>query len=69
MKRYIRSSQYLHYWYFTRHGVQPGSVPKGLDIEDIIDADGGSYFLTNRVLTTDELNFYEIKEKMPSRIK
>lgn len=53
------------YWYFTRHGVQPGSIPKGTPIDDVIDKDGGSYFLTDRLLTTKELEEYEIKERRP----
>ena len=53
------------YWYFTTHGVQPGSVPKGLEIIDVVDRPEGSYFLTNRVLTTDSLKYYDIKERAP----
>lgn len=53
------------YWYFTKHGVQPGSIPRGLEILDLIDRPEGTYFLTNRVLTTDALNHYDIKEKSP----
>ena len=59
------------FWYFTRHGVQPGSVPKGIQILDIIDcADGsGSYFKSDKVLTTKELNDFEIVEKKPEGLK
>lgn len=70
-KNYIRSSEFvdmgtgLVYWYRTRHGVQPGSVPKGLDIIAIVDQDGWSYFATNRVITTDALKKYDIQEKVP----
>ena len=53
------------YWYFTRHGVQPGSVPKDINILDIVDADNGSYFLSDKVIDTDNLHKYEIKEKKP----
>ena len=53
------------YWYFTRHGVQPGSVPRNILIDELIDKDGGSYFLANRFLTTDELREYEIEERSP----
>lgn len=55
----------LEYWYFTTHGVQPGSVPKGLEILDVIDKPEGSYFLTNRVISTDALKYYDIKERSP----
>lgn len=57
------------YWYFTKHGVQPGSVPRGLEILDVVDKPEGSYFLTNRVLTTDALKYYDIREKAPQDIE
>lgn len=53
------------YWYRTTHGVQPGSVPKGLEILQVIDRADGTYFSTNRVITTDALKYYDIKEKSP----
>lgn len=59
----------MKYWYFTKHGVQPGSVPKGVNIEDIKDTAEGSYFLTDKMLTTDELNRYDIKERIPESIE
>ena len=59
------------FWYFTRHGVQPGAVPKGIQILDIIEcADGsGAYFKSDKVLTTKELNDFEIVEKKPEGLK
>lgn len=59
------------FWYFTRHAVQPGAVPKGIQILDIIDcADGsGAYFKSDKVLTTKELNDFEIVEKKPEGLK
>lgn len=58
------------FWYFTKHGVGPGSVPKGITIEKTIDKDGGEYFLIkNKILSTDALNRYEIKEKSPYDIE
>lgn len=53
------------YWYFTRHGVQPGSVPKYVNILDIVDTPEGSYFLADGVISTDDLRNYEIKERKP----
>lgn len=53
------------YWYFTTHGVQPGSVPKGLIIYEVVDKPEGSYFSTNRVITTEALKYYDIKERAP----
>ena len=71
MKRYIRSAEFVDknegdtYWYFTRHGVQPGSVPRGLNIINVVDRPEGSYFETDKVITTDALDYYDIKEKSP----
>lgn len=53
------------YWYFTTHGVQLGSVPKGLIIEEVIDKPEGTYFSANRVISTDALKYYDIKERCP----
>lgn len=71
MKRYIRSAEFFDknegdiYWYFTRHGVQPGSVPRGLNIINVVDRPEGSYFETDQVITTDALDYYDITEKSP----
>lgn len=54
------------WWYFTTHGVQPGSVPKGIKILNIIDTANGTYFCSDRVLNTSELRQFDIKEKYPS---
>lgn len=58
----------LNYWYFTTHGVMPGSVPKGLNIIKIVDKPEGTYFLTDRVLTTKSLKHYDIKERAPKGV-
>lgn len=58
----------LNYWYFTTHGVMPGSVPKGLNIIKIVDKPEGTYFLTDRVLTTKSLKYYDIKERAPKGV-
>lgn len=54
------------WWYFTTHGVQPGSVPKGIKILNVIDTANGTYFCSDRVLNTSELRDFDIKEKYPS---
>ena len=53
------------FWYFTRHGVQPGSVPKYVNILDIVDKPEGSYFLADGVILTKDLRDYDIKERRP----
>lgn len=59
------------YWYFTQHGVQPGSIPRSIDtLYDVIDTPEGTYFATNTILNTKELSEYEIKEKwLPEKFK
>lgn len=57
------------YWYFTRHGVMPGSVPKYVNILDILDTPNGSYFLADGVINTKDLNYYDIYEKEPDKIE
>ncbi len=65
----IRSkTQDNEYWFFTRHGVQPGSVPKDVEILDIIDTPNGTFVKLNRFLSTKELNYYDMIEKAPEGI-
>lgn len=49
--------------------LQPGSVPKDINILDVVDEDGGSYFLSDKVIDTKDLNEYEIKKKRPENIE
>lgn len=56
------------YWFFTTHGVQPGSVPRDVDILDIIDTPNGSFVKFDRFLSTKELNYYDMVEKAPKSV-
>lgn len=56
------------YWFFTTHGAQPGSVPKDVDILDIIDTPNGSFVKFDRFLSTKELNEYDMVEKAPKSV-
>lgn len=56
------------YWFFTRHGVQPGSVPKDVEILDIMDTPNGTFVKLNRFLSTKELDYYDLVEKAPESI-
>ena len=58
----------MKYWYFTKHGVQPGSIPKYVNVLDIIDKPEGSYFLTDNIINTNDLHEYEIKEAIPEDV-
>ena len=53
------------WWYFTTHGVQPGSVPKGVNILEVRDTPNGTYFRADAILNTSELEYYDIKERVP----
>lgn len=56
------------YWFFTTHGVQPGSVPRDVDILDIIDTPNGSFVKFDRFLSTKELSYYDMVEKAPKSV-
>lgn len=56
------------YWFFTRHGVQPGSIPKDVEILDIVDTPNGTFVKLNRFLSTKELDYYDLVEKAPESI-
>lgn len=53
------------YWYSTRHGVMPGSVPRGINILDVRDIDNKSYFKTDSIISSEDLAYYDIKEDIP----
>ena len=58
------------YWYFTTHGVGPGSIPKDLNVLDVKEGQNdkgtnGTYVCLDGVLNTDELRKYDMIEKAP----
>lgn len=54
------------FWYFTRHGLGPGMLPKGVNVVDTIEDDNfNTYIALDKVLSTQELKDYELKEKRP----
>lgn len=54
------------FWYFTKHGLGPGMLPKGVNVVDTKEDDNfGTYIALDKVLTTQELRDYELKEKRP----
>lgn len=58
------------YWYFTTHGVGPGSIPKDLCVLDTKDGQNekgtwGTFVCLDGVLNTDELDYYDMKEMVP----
>lgn len=54
------------FWYYTKHGIGPGTLPKDVQVVDIYeDDDFGTYVALDSILTTDELQQYEMKEQNP----
>lgn len=54
------------FWYFTKHGLGPGMLPKGVNVVDTKEDDNfGTYIALDKVLTTQELKEYELVEKRP----
>ena len=43
------------YWYFTKHGVGPGSVPKNVAVWTRFREDGGHYFAASDIINTKDL--------------
>lgn len=50
-----------NYKYKTSHGLQPGTTPKGIKIDDIEDTNKYTYFSTDRELSRDELDYFDIQ--------
>lgn len=54
------------FWYLTKHGLGPGMLPKDVKVVDIYeDDDYNTWVALDSVLTTQELNDYEMKEEKP----
>ena len=57
---------YKPYWYFTKHGMGPGSVPAKMSIWTWFETPEGTYFASSKIISEQELEEYEIVEKQPS---
>ena len=58
------------YWYWTKHGLGPGTLPKGVNVLDAKDGQNqkgtwGVFVLLDAVLNTDELKQYDLIELAP----
>lgn len=49
------------YRYRTSHGLQPGTIPKGLRIDKPEYTNNYTYFSTDRELSKDELDYFDIQ--------
>jgi hypothetical protein len=55
------------FWYFTKHGLGPGMLPKGVNVVDTVEDDNfGTYIALDKVLSTRELKDYELRERKPN---
>lgn len=55
----------LEYWYFTTHGFGPGTIPNGVSVLDTYEEGYDTWIKLNKMLTTKELNYYDLKEQWP----
>ena len=59
------------FWYLCKHGIGPGAIPKGVTVVDTMDDDENPhrcYVALDKVLTTDELKQFEMKEQKPPKM-
>lgn len=75
IKRYsdVRPYEDRKYWYFTTHGVGPGTIPSDLNVLEVREGQNdkgtwGDFVCLDGVLNTDELSYYDLKELAPSDI-
>lgn len=55
----------LEYWYYSRHGMGRGTIPEGVQVEDWYEEGYKTWMKLNKMLTTAELNEFELKEQTP----
>ena len=61
-------------WYFTTHGVGPGTLPKDVSVikvEEGYNSKGtyGDWVKTSRPLTIHEIKYYDLREQKIEFIK
>ena len=61
------------YWYFTTHGIGPGTIPKGVKILDVKEGQNkkgtwGDFICLNAVLNTSELKEFDLIELAPDNV-
>lgn len=62
------------WWYFTTHGVMPGSIPKGLNVLDTKEGKNskgtlGTFVKLDGILNTSELRQFDMKEESPGFVE
>ena len=62
------------WWYFTTHGVGPGTIPKDLNVLEIRDGQNnkgtwGTFVRLDGIVNTSELSYYDLTELAPPNVK
>jgi len=62
------------WWYFTTHGVGPGTIPKDLNVLEIRDGQNnkgtwGTFVRLDGIVNTSELSYYDLTELVPPSAK
>lgn len=58
------------YWYFTTHGIGPGTIPKDLKVLEVKEGRNdkgtlGDFICLDGILNTSELKEFDLKELVP----
>ncbi len=61
------------YWYFTTHGIGPGTIPPGVHILDVKEGQNkkgtwGDYICLDAILNTSELREFDLIELAPDSV-
>lgn len=62
------------WWYFTTHGVGPGTIPKDLNVLEVRDGQNkrgtwGTFVRLDGIVNTSELSYYDLTELAPPNVK
>lgn len=62
------------WWYFTTHGVGPGTIPKDLNVLEVRDGQNkkgtwGTFVRLDGIVNTSELSYYDLIELAPPNAK
>lgn len=58
------------YWYFTVHGIGPGTLPRGVAVEDCFEGKNskgtyGDFVRLDRALTEEEVEYFDLQMESP----
>lgn len=61
------------YWYFTTHGIGPGTIPPGVHLLDVVEGQNkkgtwGDFLCLDAILNTSELRQYDLIELAPDNV-